>query len=250
MIDLTGRRALVTGASRGIGRACAETLASAGARVFVGCKVETPWADLVAQRIREAGGEAWSLAADVARVDEAEMLVHEAADRMDGLDLVVNNAGIWQRSPVDEMTDGEWTEMVDVNLTGTFRVTRAAVQLMTGGGAIVNVASTAARRGEANHAHYAATKGGVVAFTKSLAVELAPRGIRVNCVAPGWVDTDMTRETLESPAGAAIVERIPLGRAGRPEEIARAVAFLGSDAASYVTGAVLDVHGGSVLAEG
>jgi len=249
MIDLAGRAALVTGGSRGIGRACCELLARAGARVAVNCRVETPWAELVAQRIREAGGDAFALAADVARKDEAEMLVDEAVDRFGGLDVVVTNAGIWKRSPVEEMSDGEWAEMIEVNLTGTFQVVRAATPAIrkSSAGSIVTVASTAGQRGEAFHSHYAATKGAIIAFTKSLAVELAPDGVRVNCVAPGWTDTDMARGALEGPDSESILDSIPLRRPARPEEIAAAVVFLASDLSSYVTGEVLNVNGGSVL---
>jgi 3-oxoacyl-[acyl-carrier protein] reductase len=248
-IDLSGRSALVTGGSRGIGRACCELLAAAGAKVAVNCKVETPWAELVAGKIQEAGGESFALAADVARREEAEMLVDETVDRFGGLDILVNNAGIWRGVPIDEMSDGEWEEMIGVNLTGTFHVTRAAVPTMKqqGRGSIVHVSSTAGQRGEAGHSHYAATKGAILAFTKSLAAELAGDGIRVNCVAPGWVESDMTRETLEGPERDAILSGIPLGRAGTPAEIAGAVLFLASDLSAYVQGEVLNVNGGSVL---
>ncbi len=249
MIDLRGRAALVTGGSRGIGRACCEMLARAGAKVLVNCRVETPWADLVARNIREAGGEAFSLAADVARREEAEMLVDEAVDRFGGLDVVVANAGIWRRAPIEEMSDGEWHEMLAINLTGTFHVLRAAVPALkrSGRGRVVAVSSTAGQRGEAWHSHYAATKGAVIAMTKSLAVELAPDGITVNAVAPGWTATDMTAEALGGPERDAILAAIPLGRPATPEEVAGAVVFLASDLASYVTGEVLNVNGGSVL---
>jgi len=249
VIDLTGRAALVTGGSRGIGRACCEILARAGARVMVNYRVETPSGELVARRIREAGGDAHALAADVADPREADMLVDETVDRFGRLDIVVTNAGIWRRAPVEEMSDAEWHETVAINLAGTFHVVRAAVPAMkaAGGGSIVTVSSTAGQRGEAFHAHYAASKGGVIAFTKSLAAELAPDGIRVNCVAPGWVATDMTAETLAGAEATGILGSIPLGRAGRPEEIAAVVAFLASDLAGYMTGEVVNVNGGSVL---
>lgn len=249
MIDLSGKSALVTGGSRGIGRACSELLARAGARVAVNCHVETPWAELVARTIRDGGGDAFALAADVSVRSEAEMLVDETVDRFGGIDIVVNNAGIWKRAPIDEMSDGEWGEMLAVNLTGTFHVVRAAVPAMkaAGSGRIVNIASTAGQRGEAFHAHYATTKGGVIALTKSLAAELAPNGITVNCVAPGWTDTDMARDALTGDDAPAILRTIPLGRAGRPEEIAAAVVFLASDLASYITGEIVNVNGGSVL---
>jgi 3-oxoacyl-[acyl-carrier protein] reductase len=249
MIDLTGRAAIVTGGSRGIGRACCRLLARAGAKVALNYRVEKPWADLVAQRIQEAGGEAFALCADVCRPEDAEMLVDETVDRFGRLDILVNNAGIWKGSAIDEMSDGEWSEMLSVNLSGTFHVTRATVPVMKeqGSGRIINVSSTAGQRGEAMHAHYAATKGGVIALTKSLAAELGPFGILVNCVAPGWTETDMAKEALEGPDREAILATIPLGRAAGPEEIAGAVAFLASDLASYVNGEILNVNGGNVL---
>jgi 3-oxoacyl-[acyl-carrier protein] reductase len=250
VIDLSGKTALVTGGSRGIGRACCEMLARARARVVVNYRVERPWAELVVRSIEESGGQAFALAADVCHRGEAEMLIDEAVDRFGRLDIVVNNAGIWKGSPIDEMSDGEWAEMLSINLTGTFNVIRAAVPGMKeqGFGRIVNISSTAGQRGEAMHSHYAATKGGVHSLTKSLAVELAPHGITVNCVAPGWTETDMTAESLApGPGRDEILSTIPLGRAARPEEIAAAVVFLASDMASYVNGEILNVNGGNVL---
>lgn len=249
MIDLAGKTALVTGGSRGIGRACCAMLARAGARVAVNYRVEQPSADTLVERIRASGGEAFALAADVARADEAEMMVEEAASRFGRLDILVNNAGIWKGGPVEEISDGEWSEMVGVNLTGTFHVIRAAVPHMKRtGGRIVNISSTAGQRGESLHSHYAATKGAIISLTKSLAVELASSGITTNCVAPGWVETDMTHEALRGGDSKEILATIPLARAGRPEEIAAAVVFLASDLASYVNGEILNVNGGSVLA--
>jgi 3-oxoacyl-[acyl-carrier protein] reductase len=249
MIDLTGKSALVTGGSRGIGRACCLALARAGARVCVNYRLESPSAELTVEEIENAGGEAFALAADVARPDDAEMLVDETVQRLGGIDILVNNAGIWKGSPVEEMTDAEWEETLSINLTGTFFCTRAAVPFMKSArsGRIVNISSTAGQRGEAFHSHYAASKGAVISFTKSLAVELAPHGIAVNCVAPGWVATDMSRESLLGPEREAILASIPLGRVARPEEIAGAVAFLASDLASFVTGEILNVNGGAVL---
>ena len=157
MIDLAGRSALVTGGSRGIGKACCELLSAAGARVAVNYRVERPWAELLVQRIQENGGEAFSLAADVAVREEAEMMVDETVDRFGSLDILVNNAGIWKGSPIEELSDGEWNEMLGVNLSGTFHMVRAAVPHMKSqaGGRIINISSTAGQRGEALHAHYA-----------------------------------------------------------------------------------------------
>jgi len=249
MIDLSGKSAVVTGGSRGIGRACCLALARAGARVCVNYRVESPSAELAVEEIENGGGEAFALAADVSRREEADMLVDEVAHRFGGLDILVNNAGIWKGSPVDEMTDAEWEETMAINMTGTFFCTRAAVPFMKNArwGRIINVSSTAGQRGEAFHSHYAASKGAMISFTKSLAVELAPHGITVNCVAPGWVATDMSQESLLGPEREAILATIPLGRVARPEEIAGAVAFLASDLASFVTGEILNVNGGAVL---
>jgi len=248
MIDLTGRTALVTGGSRGIGKACCEMLARAGAKVVVNYRVERPWAELLAQRIGEAGGEAWAVGADVSLPEEANMLVDETVDRFGRLDILVNNAGIWKGGAIEEISDGEWNEMLGVNLTGTFNTIRAAVPYMksSGGGRIINVSSTAGQRGEALHAHYAATKGAVISLTKSLAAELARDGILTNCVAPGWVETDMTETALEQDR-ESIASVIPLGRVARPEEIAGAVLFLASDLATFVNGEILNVNGGAVL---
>ena len=248
MIDLSGKTALVTGASRGIGAAAARALAAVGAEVMIGYLLEQPAAEGVAGRIREAGGKAESLAADLTQRGEAEMLVAETVDRLGKLDILVNNAGIWSSSPTEEMTDTEWERMLAVNLSGPFHVTRAAIpHLKATHGTIVNVSSTAGQRGEAFHAHYAATKGALQSWTKSLAAELAADGIRVNAVAPGWVETDMTRDTLQDQRLEEIKRTIPLGRPGRPEEIASAIVFLASNAASYVQGEILNVNGGSVL---
>jgi 3-oxoacyl-[acyl-carrier protein] reductase len=249
VIDLRGRTALVTGGSRGIGRACCELLARAGARVAINYHLERPSAELLEQRIGEATGEAFALAADVSNPTEAEMMVEETIDRFGSLDILVNNAGIWKGAPIDELSDGEWAEMLGTNLSGTFHMIRAAVPAMkqAGGGRIINLSSTAGQRGEALHSHYAATKGAIIALTKSLATELAPYRILTNCVAPGWVATDMTRDALSGSEAPLITGAIPLGRVGTPEEIAGAVLFLASDLASFVNGEILNVNGGAVL---
>ena len=249
MIELDGKSALVTGGSRGIGGACCKLLARAGARVVVNYRVERPRAELLVQRIKEAGGQAFAMDADISIKEQAEMLVDETLERYGCLDIVVNNAGIWRGSPIEELSDGEWNEMVGINLTGTFNVIRAAVPPMKrqGSGRIINISSTAGQRGEALHSHYAATKGAIIALTKSLAVELAPSGILTNCVAPGWVGTDMSREAIQGDEGDEILSAIPLGRVARPEEIAACVAFLASDLATFVNGEVLNVNGGAVL---
>lgn len=249
MIDLRGKRILVTGGSRGIGRACCELAARAGARVAIGYRLERAAAEALVRSIVDAGGEAHCVAAELADRGEAEMLVDDAAERFGGLDVLITNHGIWKGAPIDEMSDGEWNEMIGINLTGVFHVIRAAVPYLkaAGGGSIVNLSSTAGQRGEAGHSHYAATKGAIISMTKSLAVELAPHGIRTNCVAPGWVDTDMSHETLVGPQAEEIRAAIPLGRPGTAEEIAGAVLFLASPLAAFINGEILNVNGGSVL---
>ena len=249
MIDLTGKSALVTGGARGIGRACCLMLARAGASVAVNYRVESPSANLLVDEIESAGGEAFALAADVTKREEAEMLVDETVARFGSIDILVNNAGIWKSSPIEEMSDGEWDEMVGVNLRGTFNCIRAAVPPMkeARSGRIINISSTAGQRGEAFSSHYAATKGAVISLTKSLAVELAPFGILVNCVAPGWVVTDMTRDDLLGARRESILQTIPLARAATPDEIAGSVAFLSSELATFITGEILNVNGGAVL---
>ena len=249
MIDLSGKRMLVTGGSRGIGGACCKLAAKAGARVAVGYRFERAAAEALVRSIIDAGGEAHCVAAELADRGEAEMLVDDAAERFGGLDVLINNHGIWKGAPIEEMSDGEWNEMIGINLTGAFHVIRAAVPHFKagGGGTIVNLSSTAGQRGEAGHSHYAATKGAIISMTKSLAVELAPHGIRTNCVAPGWVDTDMSHETLVGPRAEEIRAAIPLGRPATAEEIAGVVLFLASPLAAFINGEVINVNGGSVL---
>ena len=249
MIDLNGKSALVTGGARGIGRACCLMLARAGASVAVNYRVESPSAELLVEEIEAMGAEAFALAADVSQRADAEMLVDETVARFGAIDILVNNAGIWRSSPIEEMSDNEWAEMLGVNLTGAFHCTRAAVPPMkeARSGRIINIASTAGQRGEAFCSHYAATKGGLISFTKSLATELAPFGILVNCVAPGWVVTDMTREDLLGARRESILQTIPLSRAATPDEIAGAVLYLASELSTFVTGEILNVNGGAVL---
>jgi 3-oxoacyl-[acyl-carrier protein] reductase len=249
VIDLTGKSALVTGGARGIGRATCLLLARAGASIAVNYRVESPSANLLIDEIEAAGGDAFALSADISKRPEAEMMVDETVSRFGAIDILVNNAGIWRSSPIEEMSDGEWDEMIAVNLTGTFNCVRAAVPAMkeARSGRIINIASTAGQRGESFSSHYAATKGGVISLTKSLAVELAPFGILVNCVAPGWVVTDMTRDDLLGARRESILQTIPLARAGTPEEIAGAVLYLASELSTFVTGEILNVNGGAVL---
>ncbi len=247
-IDLSGRVALVTGASRGIGRCIALAIAQAGGGVGVHYQSREAAAAGVVAEIEAAGGDAFAHAADVQVAADVEALVDACVARWGGLDILVCNAGIWKGAPVDEMTEQQWDEMIDVNLKGMYLATHYAVPHLkaSSAGAIVNIGSTAGQRGEAGHAHYAASKGGMIAWTKSLAMELAPFGVRVNCAAPGWVRTDMVASALEAD-GETINAGIPLGRPGEPEEIAAVACFMVSDLASYMTGEIVNVNGGSVL---
>lgn len=247
-IDLTGRTALVTGASRGIGRSIALAIGAAGGAVAVHYNSRAQAADEVVEAIATAGGDAFAHAAEVRSATAMAGLVQACMARWGRLDVLVCNAGIWKGAEVDRMSEAEWDEMIDINLKGVYLASRFAVPHLKASpaGAIVNIASTAGQRGEAGHAHYAASKGGMIAWTKSLAPELAPYGVRVNCVAPGWVHTEMAAEAL-AQEGDAISAGIPLGRAGQPEEIASVVCFLASDLASYITGEVVNVNGGNVL---
>jgi 3-oxoacyl-[acyl-carrier protein] reductase len=248
-IDLSPRTALVTGGSRGIGRACAELLAAAGARVAVNYRTDDAAAEGFVRQARAAGGEALALAGDVGRQEEARQLVRDVVAAWGRLDILVNNAGIWEE---DEAGSGDldvWDRTFAVNVRGAHVVTDAAIpHIEREHGTIVFVSSTAGQRGESRHSAYAASKGALISYTKSLATELGPRGVRVNCVAPGWVETDMTDRALGDAESRAEIERsIPLGRVARPGDVAGAVLFLVSDLAAHVQGEILNVNGGSVL---
>jgi len=248
---LDGRGALVTGGSRGIGRAVSTLLARLGARVCANYVRDERAADEMVGAVRASGGDAFALKADVSKPQEAARLVEQASSRLGALDILVVNHGIWKRASIEEMTPEQWDETIDVNLGGAYAVCHHAARCMVPRrkGAIVTIASTSGQRGEAHYSHYSATKGAMISFTKSLAAELAPHGIRVNGVAPGWVLTDMTRDSLKGPGAAGAVAPIPLGRAASPEEIAGPVAFLASDLASYLFGEILCVNGGAVMCD-
>jgi 3-oxoacyl-[acyl-carrier protein] reductase len=248
-LDLTPRTALVTGGSRGVGRATATLLGRAGARVAINYRRDAAAAELVVQEIQEAGGEAIALTGDVSQPDKARGLVRDVVAAWGRLDILVNNAAVWNEDLAGEGRVDVWDRLYAVNQRGAFLVTDAAVpHLERSRGAIVFVSSTAGQRGGPRRGAYSATKGAVISYTKALAGELGPRGIRVNCVAPGWVETDMTAAVLADPeARARIVQTIPLGRVASPSDIAGPILFLVSDLARYVQGAVLSVNGGSVL---
>ena len=249
MLTLAGKTALVTGGSRGIGRAVCTLFGRLGARVAVAYARDEKAAREVVAEVDGAGSTAVALRGDLARDGEAKRLLAKTEKALGPLDILVASHGIWKRAPIDTMTPAEWDEMIRTNLTAVGALCSEAARRMAprGSGTIVLVASTAGQRGEPFHSHYAATKGGVIALTRSLGSELGPRGIRVNCVAAGWVMTDMSREAIEGAAGTAIRRAIPLGRPGTPEEIAGPVAFLASDLAGYLHGQVLQVNGGAVM---
>jgi 3-oxoacyl-[acyl-carrier protein] reductase len=201
-------------------------------------------------RAREHGAEAVAIQADVSRLAEADRLVNETLEHFGRIDFLICNAGIWEGAPVDSISEELWDKTFEINLKGTWSVCRAAAPVMKQQkfGRIVIVSSTAGQRGEANYSNYAASKGGQISFMKSLAAELGPFGINVNCVAPGWVDTDMTSETFTDKARmAAILKEIPKGRVATPEDIAGPVVFLCSAWADHITGGTISVNGGSVL---
>jgi 3-oxoacyl-[acyl-carrier protein] reductase len=226
-------------------------LARVGAKVSVNYRTNEAAATETVEAIRAAGGTAVALPGDVSRPEEASRLVSETEARLGPLDVLVVNHGIWLRASIETMTPDQWEETLRVNLRGAYAICHYAARVMIprGRGAIVTIASTAGQRGEPYYAHYAASKGALLAFTKSLAAELAAHGIRVNAVSPGWVLTDLTRSTLTGPGAADALAAIPLGRPGTPEEIAGPVVFLASDLASYLYGEVLSVNGGAVMAE-
>ena len=252
MISLAGKAALITGGSRGIGAAAVKMFAQAGADVVFNYHRNREAAAQVEQEARKHGTRVESLKADLGRMAGAQKLVNYTAARLGRLDILVANAGIWnsEDAPIEKITEREWDEMVRVNLKSVYAVTHFAVARMIAqrSGRIIAISSTAGQRGEAFHAHYAATKGAVISFVKGLSTELARYNILVNCVAPGWVDSDMSKPVLATKAGWKIVtSTIPLGRVGTPEEIAGPILFLASDLATFVTGEILNVNGGAVL---
>ena len=249
MIDLAGKRALVTGGSRGIGAATARLLERAGADVGIGYRSRAAEAEAVVAELRGHGVRAFAEAADLGTAEGAERLFGRAARELGGVDLFVASAGIWpaEEVPVAEMDDARWRLTMRENVDAIFYATRLAARAIGRGGRIVLVSSTAAQRGEALHADYAASKGAMISFVKSLAVELAPGDVTVNCVAPGWVDTEMVAGPMGNGGRERIAANIPLGRVATAEDVAGPIVFLCSPLARHVTGEVLNVNGGSVL---
>jgi len=247
--QLRGRVALVTGGSRGIGRAVVERLAELGSNVVVNYQSKKEAAEEVVASAKAKGVEALAIQGNVAELSDATRIVQAALDRFGRLDILVCNAGIWEGAAVEEMSEELWDRTIEINLRGTWTICRAAVRVMKQQhfGRIVILSSTAGQRGEAGYSNYAASKGGQIAFTKSLAAELGEFGINVNAVAPGWVDTDMTATALEAEGREAASSAIPVGRIATADDIALPIVFLCSDWARHITGEILNVNGGSVL---
>lgn len=247
MIQLQGRIALVTGASQGIGRAVALELAKNGAVVGVAARNEAKLAEVAAE-IEAAGGQAAVFAMDVASEESIRTGARAVLERFGKVEILVNNAGITRDGLMLRMKRADWDDVLGANLTGAFLLTQAllAPMLKNRWGRVINLSSVVGRTGQAGQANYAASKAGLIGLTRSMARELASRGITVNAVAPGYIETPMTA-VLDEKQRTAMLAQIPLGRAGTAEEIAKAVAFLASDAAGYITGHVLDVNGGMFM---
>ena len=247
MSGLEGRIALVTGASQGIGRACALELAKAGATVALAARSEDKLAAAV-QEIEAAGGKAAAFAMDIASEESIKAAAKAVVERFGKVEILVNNAGITRDVLMLRMKRADWDDVLGTNLTGTFLLTQALLSPMLKNrwGRIINISSVVGRTGQAGQANYAASKAGLIGLTRAMAREVASRGITVNAVAPGYIETAMT-SVLSEELRARMLAEIPLGRAGTDVEIAQCVAFLASDAAAYITGHVLDVNGGMFM---
>ncbi len=252
MISLAGKAALITGGSRGIGAATVKLFAQAGADVVFNFRRDKEAARQVEQEAAKHGMRVEGMMADLRVAENAHKLVDFALERLGRLDIVVANSGVWnvEDIPIEQMTEHQWDDMMRANLKSVYSLVHFAVPSMIAqrSGRIIAISSTAGQRGEAFHVHYAASKGGIISFVKGLSTELARHNILVNCVAPGWVGTDMSNPVLDTKAGRKFaLAQIPLKRVATAEEIAGPILFLASDLATFITGEVLNVNGGSVL---
>ena len=244
---LKDKVAVVTGASRGIGKATALALFSQGAKVVINYARSSDAAEATVKEITDAGGEAIAVRANVSKSEEVDNLIKTALDKFGRIDVLVNNAGITKDTLLLRMKPEQWQAVIDLNLTGVFLCTKAVSKTMLKqrSGRIINIASVSGQMGLPGQANYSAAKAGVIGFTKTVAKELANRGVTVNAVAPGFIETDMTKDIKSDD----IIKAIPLGRYGKPEEVAGTIRFLASDpAAAYITGQVFNVDGGMVMA--
>ena len=252
MISLAGKAALITGGSRGIGAAAVKMFAEAGADVVFNYHKRKDSAREVEEDARRHGTRVESFRANLSEMAPAKKLVDFARERLGRLDILVANAGVWNLEdlPIGKMSEREWDDMMATNAKSVYSVIHFAAPHMIAqrSGRIIAISSTAGQRGEAFHSHYGASKGAIISLVKGLSSELAPHNILVNCVAPGWVDTDMSKPVLETKAGAKeILTTIPLRRPGSAADIAGSILFLASDLASWITGEVINVNGGAVL---
>ena len=247
-IRLDERVALVTGGSRGIGRAIAQSLATTGATVVVNYRGNQAAAEETVATIEAAGGTAVAIQAEVAIAEDVERLFKEVSERFGRIDILVNNAGITRDTLMLRMKDDDWDAVMDTNLRGLFLCTRAALRPMTRArwGRIINITSVVGLMGNAGQANYAAAKAGIIGFSKSVAREIGSRSITVNAVAPGFIDTELTA-VLGPDTREALIKQIPLGRLGTPEDVASLVTFLASEQAAYITGQTFNTDGGMVM---
>jgi 3-oxoacyl-[acyl-carrier protein] reductase len=249
MINFNKKTVIVTGGSRGIGAATVELFAELGANVAFNYHSNHNAAKNELDKIKKFTGNFFAEPCDIGKFEQVQKFVNKVIGKFLKIDILVNNAGIWEYGPVDTMSVDDWKRTIDINLNSVFYFTKAVVKHMKSqnvAGRIIHIASTAGQRGEAYHSHYAASKGAIISFTKSLASELGPNGITVNCVAPGWVDTDMSREAIKDE-GVKIVEDIPIGKIPTSSDIAKPIVFLASEWANAITGEILNVNSGSVL---